>query len=68
MLGGTRFMPTGTLLQHVATSAHRARFLLGWSSSDPAESLGATVRWHLANPPQDADRNFAADDAALASV
>ena len=57
--------PTGTMPQHIAASAHRARSLLGWTASDPVETLRTTVRWHLANPPQDGEADFAADDAAL---
>jgi nucleoside-diphosphate-sugar epimerase len=60
--------PTGTMTQHIACSAGRARTLLGWSTSDPAETLRVSVRWHLANPPQDSDLDFSADDHALGSV
>ncbi|TAN31496.1 NAD-dependent epimerase/dehydratase family protein [bacterium] len=60
--------PTGTMTQHVLTSARKARALLGWTTSDPAQTLLSTVRWHLANPPLDADLDFSADDHALASV
>ena len=59
---------TGTMTQHIATSAHRARTLLGWTTSDPVETLRTTVHWHLDNPPLDADMDFSADDLALASV
>ncbi len=60
--------PTGTMPQHIAASAHRARTLLGWTTSDPLETLRTTVRWHLANPPPDAGADFSADDAALETV
>lgn len=60
--------PTGTMSQHIAVSASRARLMLGWTTSDPAQSLGTSVRWHLANPPPDPDPDFSADDRALASV
>jgi nucleoside-diphosphate-sugar epimerase len=60
--------PTGTLSQHIAASAQKARSMLGWTTSDPAESLRTTVRWHLANPPSNPDQDFSADDLALASV
>ena len=56
---------TGTVLQHIAASAARARRLLGWSTSDPVETLGTTVRWHLQNPPTKGDTDFTADDRAL---
>jgi nucleoside-diphosphate-sugar epimerase len=59
---------TGTMSQHIAASAHKARTLLGWTTSDPFETLQTTVRWHLHNPPPDADPDFAADDRALNSV
>jgi nucleoside-diphosphate-sugar epimerase len=60
--------PTGTMSQHIAVSAQKARSMLGWTTSDPAESLLTTVRWHLANPPANPDLDFGADDLALASV
>jgi nucleoside-diphosphate-sugar epimerase len=60
--------PTGTMPQHIAASARRARAMLGWTTSDPSETLRATVRWHLAHPPSDADLDFSSDDRALASV
>jgi nucleoside-diphosphate-sugar epimerase len=59
---------TGTMSQHIAASAQKARSMLGWTTSDPAGSLRTSVRWHLANPPSNADPDFSADDAALASV
>ncbi len=59
---------TGTMTQHIAASARKARTLLGWTTADPFETLKTTVRWHLDNPPPDADADFAADDRALASV
>ena len=60
--------PTGTMSQHIVVSAQKARSRLGWTTSDPVESLGTSVRWHLANPPPDPDLDFSADDRALASV
>jgi nucleoside-diphosphate-sugar epimerase len=59
---------TGAMSQHIAASARKARSLLGWSTSDPVTTLGATVRWHLDHPPADASTDFSADDRALASV
>ena len=59
---------TGTMSQHIAASAQKARSMLGWTTSDPAESLRTTVRWHLTNPPANSDPDFSADDVALASV
>jgi nucleoside-diphosphate-sugar epimerase len=60
--------PTGTMAQHIACSAQKVRSMLGWTTSDPAESLETTVRWHLANPPANPDTDFSADELALASV
>ena len=59
---------TGTMSQHVTATAAKARALLGWQTSDPLESLRATVRWHMANPPRDPDSDFAPDDRALAEA
>jgi nucleoside-diphosphate-sugar epimerase len=60
--------PTGTMTQHIAASAQKARSMLGWTTADPIESLQTTVSWHLANPPNDTGSDFSADDLALASV
>lgn len=59
---------TGTMTQHIAASACRARTLLGWSTSDPGETLRTTVRWHVAHPPPESGIDFGPDDRALASV
>ena len=59
---------TGTVSQHIAATAAKARHVLGWSPSDPFDTLHTSVRWHLENPPQDASDDFAEDDRALASV
>jgi nucleoside-diphosphate-sugar epimerase len=59
---------TGTMTQHIAASAHKARSMLGWTTSDPVESLSNSVRWHLANPPSNPDLDFSADDRALGTV
>jgi nucleoside-diphosphate-sugar epimerase len=56
---------TGTPSQHIAASAQKARRVLGWSTSDPVESLRATVRWHLEHPPAAASDDFGEDDRAL---
>jgi len=60
--------PTGTMSQHIAASAKKARSLLDWTTSDPFETLHTTVRWHMENPPADASTDFEADDRALGSV
>jgi nucleoside-diphosphate-sugar epimerase len=59
---------TGTMTQHIAASARKAQSLLGWTTSDPEESLRNTVRWHLAHPPPDSSPDFSADDRALGTV
>jgi nucleoside-diphosphate-sugar epimerase len=56
---------TGTMSQHIVTSARKARALLGWTASDPVKNLAATVRWHLDHPPADASDDFGDDDRAL---
>jgi nucleoside-diphosphate-sugar epimerase len=58
---------TASVAQHLLVSSSRARALLGWSDTDPADALRASVRWHLAHPPTDAGE-FAADDEALAGA
>ena len=60
--------PTGTMPQHIAASSRKAQARLGWSPSDPLETLRTTVRWHLQHPPEDADHDFAPDEVALNSV
>jgi nucleoside-diphosphate-sugar epimerase len=51
--------------QHLLFDSHKARDLLGWRPGDPREGVAASVRWHLAHPPADADPDFGADDRAL---
>jgi nucleoside-diphosphate-sugar epimerase len=59
---------SGTMTQHIPATSKRARDILGWTTSDPAQTLHKTVRWHLDHPPPDADQDFSADDLALASL
>ena len=59
---------TGTMTQHIPATSKRARDILGWTTSDPAQTLHTTVRWHLDHPPPDAHQDFSADDLALASL
>ncbi len=59
---------TGTMTQHIAASATRARTLLGWTTSDPIESLRTTVGWHLDHPPAQPDVDFGPDDLALGTI
>jgi nucleoside-diphosphate-sugar epimerase len=56
---------TGTVRQHIVATARKARQKLGWATSDPAETLRTTVRWHLEHPPAESDEDFTADDRAL---
>jgi nucleoside-diphosphate-sugar epimerase len=56
---------TGSMPQHILASAQKARRVLSWTTSDPLETLRATVRWHLAHPPGDASDDFTEDDRAL---
>ena len=50
--------PTGTMTQHIFGKRSQGRTMLGWTTSDPHESLRTTVSWHLANPPDDAGRGL----------
>lgn len=59
---------TGTISQHLLMDASRIREVLGWRETDPLAALETSVRWHLANPPADWDRDFTADDKALAAA
>jgi nucleoside-diphosphate-sugar epimerase len=58
-------LTSARLTQHVLVSTARARALLGYSDSDAMTALRSSVGWHLRHPPDDADADFAADDAAL---
>jgi nucleoside-diphosphate-sugar epimerase len=58
----------GTFAQHLLFDSSKARDLLGWSETDPHEALRRSVAWHLANPPDGAPDDFAADDRALAAA
>ena len=63
---------TGTVRQHIIASARKARERLGWTTSNPFETLRTTVRWHLEHPPvappAGAGQDFAEDDRALVPV
>ncbi len=59
---------TGNMSQHIVASAAKARLILGWTDSDPVAVLRTTVAWHLANPPEEEDPGFDADDEALAAA
>jgi nucleoside-diphosphate-sugar epimerase len=57
---------TRTTAQHLLVDSRRATDLLGWRPT--ADGLTRSVRWHLSNPPPDADPSFDADDAALTAA
>jgi nucleoside-diphosphate-sugar epimerase len=60
---------TRGLSQHLLVSSRKAMDLLGWHPEDTATAVARSVRWHLANPPADADpADFAADEQALAAA
>jgi len=60
---------TGALSQHFITSSAKAMSLLDWKPMPTTTAVASSVRWHLEHPPADSDApDFAADDAALASV
>lgn len=52
--------------QHFLCDGAKARYVLGFTETDPREALRRSVRWHLANPPT-SKPDFSADDRALVS-
>jgi nucleoside-diphosphate-sugar epimerase len=59
---------TRSIAQHFLVDSRKAATLLGWCPSDPAETIPLSVRWHLENPPAEADEDFSPDDRALAAA
>jgi len=59
---------TRSIAQHFLVDSRKAAAALGWRPSDPAETIPASVRWHLENPPPEVDEDFSADDRALAAA
>lgn len=59
---------TGVIPQHLMADSGKAQRMLGFTDTDPREALKISTAWHLANPPQQPDPGFEADDEALASV
>jgi nucleoside-diphosphate-sugar epimerase len=59
---------TGTLSQHLLVSPFKASEVLGWRATASPQVLRRAVAWHLSHPPDDADTDFAGDDAALAAA
>lgn len=56
---------TGDISQHLLMDPGKARDVLGWRET---ASLERAVRWHIEHPPQEWDRDFSADEAALATA
>jgi nucleoside-diphosphate-sugar epimerase len=59
---------TRSIAQHFLVDSRKAATVLGWRPSDPVETIPASVRWHLENPPSEVDEDFSADDRALAAA
>jgi nucleoside-diphosphate-sugar epimerase len=53
--------------QHLQFDVTKSETVLGWQHADPEERVSASVRWHLAHPPGDAQDDFSEDDIALSS-
>jgi nucleoside-diphosphate-sugar epimerase len=53
--------------QQFLASTAKAQGLLGWHPDDPDKGVKRSTRWHLDNPPADADTDFSADDEALSA-
>ena len=58
---------TGALSQHLLASPAKASAVLGWHDVADSDVQRRSVRWHLKHPPSEPDRDFAADDIALAA-
>jgi len=56
----------GAVGQHLLASPTKAHHLLAWTETDREDNVRRSVHWHLDNPPDDWNRDFSADDAALA--
>ncbi len=72
--GGARRVPDAELPpdlaitgagQHLLASPAKAMAILDWSETEPEEAVGRSVRWHRANPADDAANDFEADECAL---
>jgi nucleoside-diphosphate-sugar epimerase len=59
---------TGVVQQHFLVDSSKARQTLGWKCDDWKDSLKVTVEWHLSHPPQNDEKDFSADDVALAAT
>jgi nucleoside-diphosphate-sugar epimerase len=57
---------TRSTAQHFLCDSGKLARTLGWQPADTELSVGRSVRWHLAHPPESADTDFTPDDHALA--
>jgi nucleoside-diphosphate-sugar epimerase len=57
--------PTTAISQDWQLDATKAADLLGWTHAPWRKCVHRSVRWHLANPPEDADADFSEDDQAF---
>ena len=51
--------------QHFLCDSGKLARTLGWRPADTELSVGRSVRWHLAHPPESPDADFTPDDRAL---
>jgi nucleoside-diphosphate-sugar epimerase len=59
---------TRSTAQHLLCDSGKLARTLGWCPADPDASIGKSVRWHMAHPPESAETDFSADDQALAAM
>jgi len=59
---------SGEISQHWIVDSGRAAAELGWAHAPWRECVARSVRWHLDNPPPEAEGDFAADERALAAA
>jgi nucleoside-diphosphate-sugar epimerase len=59
---------TKAVAQPILLSAAKARSMLGWTDSDPHQTVARSVAWHLSHPPQEPEAGFEADDNALGAT
>ncbi|MBO0838491.1 MAG: NAD-dependent epimerase/dehydratase family protein, partial [Actinobacteria bacterium] len=59
---------TRSTAQHWLCDCRKLNRVLGWRPDDAGDSIIRSVKWHLANPPDAAPADFAADDQALAAA
>jgi nucleoside-diphosphate-sugar epimerase len=60
--------PTREHRQHLLLDCRKAIDVLGWRPAPAGQGIASSVRWHLANPPEDASTDFTADDGAIADA